>query len=294
MTLFLQLLVNGVLIGILYALLALGFVLIAKGSGVINFAQGELVLLGGYLVAVLLGASGENVFIALGGAMAVMVVVGVVIERGVLRPLVNEPLLSLVMATIAIGTVIRGLVPMIWGTSTRSVTTVFPTGTLEFGDIRIQKPVLWAAAFALLFIGAFAMFFMRSRMGLAMQAVSDDRIASQSLGVDTRRINAIAWGTSGVTAAFTGYVWGSVLGVDPLLGMIGILVFPVVILGGIDSIAGALVGGITVGIVEGMAGGYLDPIVGGGFSLVAPLLLLLIVLMVRPYGLFGRREIERV
>jgi branched-chain amino acid transport system permease protein len=294
MTLFLQLLVNGVLIGILYALLALGFVLIAKGSGVINFAQGELVLLGGYLVAVLLGASGENVVIALGGAMAVMVVVGVVIERGVLRPLVNEPLLSLVMATIAIGTVIRGLVPMIWGTSTRSVTTVFPTGTLEFGDIRIQKPVLWAAAFALLFIGAFAMFFMRSRMGLAMQAVSDDRIASQSLGVDTRRINAIAWGTSGVTAAFTGYVWGSVLGVDPLLGMIGILVFPVVILGGIDSIAGALVGGITVGIVEGMAGGYLDPIVGGGFSLVAPLLLLLIVLMVRPYGLFGRREIERV
>jgi branched-chain amino acid transport system permease protein len=138
------------------------------------------------------------------------------------------------------------------------------------------------------------MFFMRSRMGLAMQAVSDDRIASQSLGVDTRRINAIAWGTSGVTAAFTGYVWGSVLGVDPMLGMIGILVFPVVILGGIDSIAGALVGGITVGIVEGMAGGYLDPIVGGGFSLVAPLLLLLIVLMVRPYGLFGRREIERV
>jgi branched-chain amino acid transport system permease protein len=153
---------------------------------------------------------------------------------------------------------------------------------------------LWSAVIAIVFMAGFGLFFKRSRIGLAMQAVSDDRVAAQALGVDIRRVNAAAWAISGAIAAFAGFVWGTLLGVDLGLIGVGVVIFPVVILGGLESILGALVAGVIVGVTENLSGGYLDPRIGGGFSQITPLLLLLAVLMIRPYGLFGRERIERV
>jgi branched-chain amino acid transport system permease protein len=293
-TLFFQLLINGVLIGVLYALISLGFVLIVKGSGVINFAQGELILLGGFLVAWLSASLELPIWMAIAGGAALMAVAGGMVERLALRPLANEPLLSLVMATIAVGLIIRGAVPAVFGETTRALPKLFPEDPFEIHGVLIKQVTLWSAVLAIVFMAAFGLFFKRSRIGLAMQAVSDDRVAAQALGVDIRRINAAAWAIAGAIAAFGGFVWGTLLGVDLGLVAIGVVIFPVVILGGLESILGALVAGVVVGITENMSGGYLDPRIGGGFSQIAPLLLLLIVLMIRPYGLFGRERIERV
>lgn len=293
---FLQLLINGVLVGFLYGLVAFGFVLIVKGSGVINFAQGHLMLLGAYLVAWLSVDRELSIYVAVPAGMLFMMVVGLIIERFALRPLENEPLLSLVMATIALAIVIEGATFLAFGEHTRALPRAFPQEPLLFGGLRIRQLNLWAMGISLVFMAGFGWFFTRSRLGLAMQAVSDDRLAAQALGVNTRRVNAGAWALAGAIAAFGGFVWGSIIGVGPTLIVVGLFfVFPVVILGGLESILGAIIGGITVGVIQNLAGGYIDPIIGGGFStLAAPALLLLIVLIVRPYGLFGRPKIERV
>jgi branched-chain amino acid transport system permease protein len=294
MTLFFQLLINGLLVGTLYALISLGFVLIVKGSGVINFAQGELILLGGFLVAWLAGGVGVPIWLAIPGAAVAMAAIGAVVERVALRPLANEPLLSLVMATIAVGLIIRGAVPALFGETTRSLPRLFSEQPYDLHGILIKQVTLWSAVIAIVFMAGFGLFFKRSRIGLAMQAVSDDRVAAQALGVDIRRVNAAAWAISGAIAAFAGFVWGTLLGVDLGLIGVGVVIFPVVILGGLESILGALVAGVIVGVTENLSGGYLDPRIGGGFSQITPLLLLLAVLMIRPYGLFGRERIERV
>ncbi len=291
---FLQLVVNGAILGSLYALLALGFVLIVKGSGVVNLAQGELILLGGYLVAWLLGSRGLPAAMAVPLAMAAMVVVGMLIERIVVRPLENQSMLALLMATLALATILQGLVPIVFGSEPRQIPSPFSPDPVSVAGLRVPRVNLWSTAIAVLFILLVGLFFTRSRYGLGMQAAADDKLAAQSLGIRIRRVNAIAWAIAGATAAFGGFAWGSVLGVDVGLSVIGVIVFPVVILGGIESLTGVVVGGLVVGITESLATGYIDPHVGGGFGLVAPLLLLIIVLLVRPYGLFGHREIGRV
>lgn len=289
-----QLTVNGVFVGMLYALLAMGFVVVVKGSGVINFSQGELVLLGAFVVAWLLTDLGVPFWVGIPAAVVVMMVVGAVIERLALRPLENESMLALVMATIALGSVIRGLVPMIWGDGLRSIPRVIDQRRYEWFGISIPTITFWSAIMVLLLLGAFGSFFSRSRLGLAMQAVSDDRVAAQSLGVNIRLVNAVSWAMAGGIAALAGFVWGSLLGVDSRLIVLGALIFPVVILGGLESIGGAVIGGVVVGVVESLSAGYLNDYLGGGFSTVAPLMLLLVVLFIRPYGLFGRPQIERV
>lgn len=291
---FMQLAVNGVFVGMLYALLAIGFVVVVKGSGVINFSQGEVVLLGAFMVAWLLTDLGMPFWIGIPIAVVAMVVVGMAIERLALRPLENESMLALVMATIALGSVIRGLVPMIWGDGLRSIPPVIDQARYEWLGISIPTTTFWSAVMVLLLLGAFGLFFSRSRLGLAMQAISDDRVAAQSLGINIRLVNAVSWAMAGGVAALGGFVWGSLLGVESRLVVLGALIFPVVILGGLESIVGAVVGGIVVGVVESLSAGYLNVYLGAGFSTVAPLILLLLVLFVRPHGLFGRPQIERV
>lgn len=294
MTKFLALFTNGVIVGLLYALVALGFVLVRKGSGVINFAQGELILVAGYFVAWCITDVGMPVPAAVLVAIAAMALLGVAVERFVLRPLENESLLSLVMATIALGIILRGAVPLLWGEQARDTPDVFTGDPIRAGGVSVEPVKLWAAAIVIVFLAAFSWFFTRSRLGLAMQAVSDDSLAAQSLGADVRRINAAAWAVAGGVAAFAGFVWGQILGVNGNLLIVGLFVFPVVILGGLESISGAVIAGIVVGVVENFATGYLDARVGGGFGPVAPLILLLFVLMIRPHGLFGRPDIDRV
>ena len=293
MTKFAQLVTNGLLVGLLYTLVALGFVLIRKGSGILNFAQGELILVAGYLVAWLLTDVGLPVLVAVTATIAIMAALGTVVERLVLRPLENESLLALAMATIALGIILRGAVPLIWGEQARDRPEVFTGDGVQIGEVHIAPVNLWAALVVIVFLLGFSWFFTRSRLGLAMQAVSDDRLAAQSLGADVRRINAAAWAVAGGVAAFAGFIWGQILGVNNALIGVGFFVFPVVILGGLESISGAVVAGLVVGVVESLAAGYLDT-AAPGFGPVAPLVLLLLVLMVRPHGLFGRPEIDRV
>jgi branched-chain amino acid transport system permease protein len=290
---FAQLLVNGLLVGLLYSLVALGFVLIRKGSGVINFAQGELILVAGYLVAWFLTDFDLPVLVAVAATIGMMALLGLSVERLVLRPMENESLLSLVMATIALGIVLRGAVPLLWGTQAQDNRAVFTGSALALGPVKIEPVNLWATLVVVAFLVAFGWFFTRSRLGLAMQAVSDDRFAAQSLGCDVRRINAAAWATAGAVSAFAGFIWSQIIGVNTGLLVVGLFVFPVVILGGLESISGAVIAGLVVGVLESLTTGYLNRSLPG-FGPVAPLILLLVVLMFRPHGLFGRPDIERV
>jgi branched-chain amino acid transport system permease protein len=290
---FAQLLVNGLLVGLLYSLVALGFVLIRKGSGIINFAQGELILVAGYIVAWLLTDFDLPILVAVVATIGMMAILGLSVERLVLRPMENESLLSLVMATIALGIVLRGAVPLLWGTQAQDNRAVFTGGALDIGPVKIEPVNLWATLVVVAFLVAFGWFFTRSRLGLAMQAVSDDRLAAQSLGCDVRRINAAAWATAGAVSAFAGFIWSQIIGVNTGLLVVGLFVFPVVILGGLESISGAVIAGLVVGVLESLTTGYLNRSLPG-FGPVAPLILLLVVLMFRPHGLFGRPDIERV
>ena len=289
-----ELLVEGLMIGMLYALIALGFVLIYKASDAINFAQGELVMFAGYIVVASIELLKVNLFIAILIGLAGMVVFGLVVERGMLRPLIGRPAVSMIMATIGLAYVLRGLAPMMWGASTHALQLPIRDMPWEIGGILIMPIYLVACLLSLILLGTFAYFFLKSRSGIAMRAVADDQQTAMAMGIDVRHYFAVAWVMAGAVAVVGGIIWGNLLGVDSMLALVGLKVFPVVILGGLDSVPGAIIGGLIVGAVESLAAGYLDPIVGGGTKDFAPYVLMILVLMVKPYGLFGQEIIERV
>lgn len=289
-----QLGVDGVLIGMLYALLAMGFVLVVKGSGVINFAHGELVLVGAYVSSWTMSDIGISPWLGLPLAMIICAGIGMVIERVALRPLINESMLALVMATIALGAILRGGTALVWPEQSREPVGVLPEGKYEILGFNVSALTVWAAVGALVLLVMVGAFFSWTKLGLAMQAVADDRVAAQSLGINLRAVNATSWALAGAVASVAGFVWGARIGIDGNLIVLGALIFPVVILGGLESMLGVVFGGIVVGVVGSLSAGYLDASLGGGFSSVSPLILLIVVLLVRPYGLFGRPDIERV
>jgi branched-chain amino acid transport system permease protein len=289
-----ELLVEGLMIGMLYALIALGFVLIYKASDAINFAQGELVMFAGYIVVASIELLKVNLFIAILIGLAGMVVFGLVVERGMLRPLIGRPVVSMIMATIGLAYVLRGFAPMVWGASTHALQLPVRDMPWEIGGILIMPIYLVACLVSLILLGMFAYFFLKSRSGIAMRAVADDQQTAMAMGIDVRHFFAVAWVMAGLVAVVGGLIWGNLLGVDSMLALVGLKVFPVVILGGLDSVPGAIIGGLIVGAVESLAAGYLDPLVGGGTKDFAPYVLMILVLMVKPYGLFGQEIIERV
>lgn len=289
-----DLLSNGVLVGLMYSLVAVGFVLIYKATSIINFAQGDLVMFAGYIAAVLLGIKGMPVWLMVLILCVAMVLLGFVLERGILRPMVGQPLVSVIMVTIGLSFVLQGLVSIIWGGSTRQLSLPVPIAPYKIGPALISPINVLAAAIALLFLVAFGLFFTRSRLGVAMRAVADDQQASMVVGIRVPRVFALSWAIAGLAAAAGGIIWGNMLGVDTLLALVGLKVFPVVILGGLDSIGGAIVGGLIMGAVESVAAGYLDPYVGGGTKDFIPYVLMILVLFVKPYGFFGHETIERV
>jgi branched-chain amino acid transport system permease protein len=288
------LITNGVLIGLMYSLIALGFVLVYKATDAINFAQGEFVMLAGFVVAGLLVLMGAPFWIGVLVAIAGMIAFGFGLERAVLRPLIGRPIISVIMATIGLAAVLRGVAPLFLGAETRSIALPVSDEPLQLGGIMLPPLQLVGAIVSLAFLALFTWFFMRSRMGVAMRAVADNQQVAMAMGINVQRYFAIAWGMAGIVSALGGVVWGSLLGVDVHLALVGLKVFPVVILGGLDSIAGAIIGGLIVGIVENLAAGYLDPLVGGGTKDFAPYVLMIVMLMFRPYGIFGKRKIERV
>jgi branched-chain amino acid transport system permease protein len=198
------------------------------------------------------------------------------------------------MATIGLAAILRGLVPFIFGSGVRPLPVPVSDEPIEIWILRLQPIQLVGAGVALLFLAAFTWFFLKSRMGVAMRAVADNQQVAMAMGINVERYFALAWAMAGVVAALGGVVWGGMLGVDVQLALVGLKVFPVVILGGLDSIVGAVIGGLIIGVVENVAAGYFDPYVGGGTKDFAPYVLMIVALMFRPYGMFGKRKIERV
>ena len=288
------LLSNGVLIGLMYALIALGFVLVYKATDAFNFAQGEFVMFSGLLVAVGLGSYGAPLWLAVTVALLLMAAFGFGLERVVLRPMIGRPVIGVIMATIGLAAVLRGFGPLVWGAATKALPLPIPDTPIVLGPLLIPPIQVVGAATSLVFLAAFGWFFLRSRAGIAMRAVADSQQVAMAMGIDVERYFGLAWAMTGVVSALGGVVWGNLLGVDVQLSLVGLKVFPVVILGGMDSVPGAVVGGLIVGVVENVAAGYLDPYVGGGTKDFAPYLLMIAALMIRPYGIFGKEIIERV
>jgi branched-chain amino acid transport system permease protein len=287
---FVQLTISGLANGAILALAALGFVLIYKASGVINFAQGHFLLVGAYVVWALTVDAGLHWAVAVAGAVLVAIALGLTVERFILRPLVGEPTISVIMVTIGLAQVLGALVQIIWGTFPQVFPAFIPDDTVTIGGAIVGENRLWALALAAVALAAFGVFFQRSRHGIAMRAVADDQQAALTMGISVRRTFALAWALAGVTAVFGGALVANLIGVSGAVSSFGLLVFPVVIVGGLDSVPGAVVGGALIGLLTSYTGGY----IGGGLETVIPYLALLAILLVKPYGLFGQTRIERV
>ncbi len=292
---FLQLIVTGLVIGSVYALVAMGFALIYKSTSIINFAQGEFVLLGGYICWWFYTSLGVPVVPAFLATMAIAVLMGLVLERVMLRPMIGEPIISVIMITIALATVLKALVTILWGTQIQVFTpAIFSQDAIKFGPVLVSEVYLWTFGFAFLFLGVFAAFFKFTRVGISMRAVADDQQVAQSMGISVKRVFAISWSIGALVSAVGGILVGNINGINIALADFGLKVFPAVILGGLDSIPGAIIGGLTIGILENIMGSYLDIYLGGGVKEIAPFIVLIVILMIKPYGLFGIKEIERV
>jgi len=303
---FLESTINGALIGLMYALVALGFVLIYKSTDAINFAQGQFIMIAGIMVAALAADYGVPIFIGFIIALVFMILFNVALERVVLRPMIGRPVVAIIMATIGLAAFLEGLFPMIFGSSTRSLELGIPNDPWIIGEVYLTPINVIGAGIAVAFFAGFTWFFVKSRKGVALRAVADNHAVSMAMGINVERYFVLAWSMAGVVAVLGGLLWGSAIGVDNTLAVVGLKVFPVVILGGLESIKGCVVGGIIVGVVEAWGGTYLDPAMtqewfreffpfeGGGTKDFLPYVLMIIVLFFRPYGLYGKKIIERV
>jgi len=295
MTFLLQLVVTGFSLGMIYALVAIGFVIILKCSNAFNIAQGHFVLIGGYLGYTYLVPFGLPIWVALILAVASAALMGLVIERLALRPLVGQPELAIVMMTIALSTVLEGLVTLIWGGEYKTYHGVMPTFTLAVGGISIPPESLIGLVVSLVAVGLLMFVFRYTKIGLAMRATADDLKVVQSLGIRATTVYSVSWVIAAVVGVIGGMLLGGISGVMIPLAEVGLKAFAVVLLGGINSLGGAIIAGIILGVAENVAAGYLDPLVpGGGFAQIFPFVVMVVVLIFRPYGLFGTARIERI
>jgi len=290
---FLEVLIGGVAAGLLYSLVALGFVLIFKASGVFNFAQGVMVLFAA-LTLVGLMERGVPVGAALVLTAATMVVLAVGIERVVLRPLVNQPPIILFMATIGLTFFLEGFGEMLWGSNVKKLDVGIPDESFQVAGILVNKLELSAAVTAGVLVAVLAVFFHGTRIGRALRAVADDHEAALSIGIPLRTIWVIVWSVAGLVAIVAGIMWGAKSGVQFSLSLIALKALPVLILGGFTSVPGAIVGGLIIGTGEKVAEVYWGPLVGGAIENWFAYVVALAFLLVRPQGLFGEKIIERV
>jgi branched-chain amino acid transport system permease protein len=291
---FLQLTLQGLAIGSVYSLVALGFVLIYKASSVINFAQGELLMAGAYVCLALTVTAALPFWAAFLVTLVFSALLALLIERLVLRPMIGEPVISIIMVTIGLSAILKSLISAIWGVDIRVFPPIFPSEPLTWGKVVVSQIYIYTFAASMGLLVLLALFFKYSRLGIAMRATADSQVVSLSMGISVRRIFALAWAIAAVVSAVGGILIGNINGINTSLSAVGLKVFPAVILGGLDSIPGAVLGGLIIGVMENLAGGYLDSYFGGGVKEVAPFAALVLILMVRPYGLFGTEEIEKV
>ena len=297
MSYFFQLVVSGIVVGSIYALSALGFVLIYKSSRVLNLAHGQIIAGGAFIVYALTVWVGIPVFFSFLASMVITFFLAMSVERVFLRRLIGEPIISVIMVTIGLMSILDGIIYLTpFGSVNYSFPRIFPPTPISLGGVSISWTQLVGVVITVILIGGFSWFFKRSTLGISMRAVSDDQLASMSVGISVPKVFGLAWAMAGLSAAAAGAIIGNITGLNfDTLHAFGIVVFPVVILGGLDSIFGAVVAGIIMGLIQQFAGGYLDGHWGlNGTANVLPYIILLIILLFKPHGLFGTHEIERV
>ena len=283
---------SGLSMGSIYALVALGFVLIYKATSILNLAQGEFLMVGAYFCLSLTLDFGLGFVASFLLTMVFSVILGLAVERLVLRPLIGEPIISVIMVTLGLTYIMRGLVIMIWGNDIRQF-NIFPDQPIDFWGVKLTQLYLYSMGISFALLIFFAIFFKYARTGVFMRAVADHQTAAQSMGISVKRVFAMSWCISAVVSSIGGILVGNIAGVGVDLSYIGLKVLPAVILGGLDSILGAIIGGLIVGVLEFLSAGYLDPYIPA-INEVFPFIVLVLVLMIKPYGLFGTEEIERV
>jgi branched-chain amino acid transport system permease protein len=287
---FFQFVIGGLAVGSIYGLVALGFVLIFKSTDVFNFAQGDLLMVGGYLLFTCLATFALPMVPAILVALAMAAVIGVLLQVIVFRPMIGRPLLTVVMVTIALSLIIRSVMQIIYGPQERSLPERLPSDAIEFLGLRISTLDLIVMGVTAVCVTAFALFFRRSKLGLEMRATAENVEAAMLSGIDANKVFIMAFGIGTATAALGGVLMGNLQAVSPQLNALGLLAFPAAVLGGLTSIPGAVVGGLIIGVIQQLSIGYIS----GAASNVVVYLLLLTMLLVRPYGLFGRPTVERV
>ena len=291
--LFAELAINGALSGLMYSLVALGIVLIYKSSSVPNLAQGALAMLGAYVTMAVFDVLHMPFWVAMPVAMVVMFLIGMGIERVALRRLAGRPLMMILMMTLAIDIFVRAAALVAWGGTNRVIPLGITSDPLFLGDVLVNRSYLAGGIVALLLFGFFVLFF-RTRMGIVLRAISDDYTASWSVGISVERGVALSWAMSSVVTTFAGVLWGSIQGVDQSLSQLLLMGIAVAVLGGLDSIGGAVVAGVLMGTFQGIASGYLDRLVGGGSRELVVAATLILTILNRPHGLFGREDIQRI
>jgi branched-chain amino acid transport system permease protein len=295
MVFFLQLVITGFAQGMIYALIAIGFVIILKCSEVFNIAQGHFVLIGGYLAYTFLVPCHLPIWAALGAAIGTAIIMGVLIERLILRPLLGAPVLAVIMATIALATILGGLATLIWGAEYKAYHGLLPTITMKVGALSIPSESLIGLIVSVVCVTILVLLFRYTKIGLAMRATAEDLQVVQSVGIRATTVYAVSWIIACVVGVIGGILLGGVSGANMELANVGLKAFAVVLLGGVDSVGGAIFAGIMLGMLENVAAGYLDPLLpGGGLAQVFPFIVMIIVLIFRPYGLFGLARIERI
>jgi len=290
---FLELAINGGLAGLMYALVAMGIVLIYKSSSVPNLAQGALVMVGAYVVLAIVAALKVPVWAAIPLAMLAMFFLGMGIERVALRRLAGRPIVMILMMTLGIDIFLRATSLTLWGGSGRPMPLGIPDTPLFLGPLLVNRAYAVGAVVTLVLFAVFLLFF-HTRRGVVLRAIADDYIASWAVGISVERGVALSWALSSVVATTAGVLWGSVQTVDQSLSLLLLKGITVGVLGGLDSIGGAILAGLLLGVIENVASGYLDPLVGGGTRELVIAAMLILTIMVRPHGLFGRHDIERI
>lgn len=294
MELFFMTLTTGIMVGGIYALVALGWVLIYKCSGVLNLAMGELTLIGAY-VTLSFYQIGVPFILSVVLTLLVGIVLGILTERIFLDKLIGEPILSVIMVTVGLSFFFKGIIEFIWETRTRVFQPpVFPLKPITMGFLKISSVYLWSFILSIVLLIAFVLFFKYTRWGLSMQATADDETAALSLGVSARFVYAAAWAVAFMSAGVGGALLGNINGINISVGYLGLLVLPAVVLGGLNSVPGAIVGGIIIGILENFSGAYLDQYFPGGVKQIMPFAFMTVFLLFKPYGLWGWERIERV
>jgi branched-chain amino acid transport system permease protein len=294
MELFLMTMITGILVGGIYALVALGWVLIYKCSGVLNLAMGELTLIGAY-VALTFYQMGMPFTVSVVCTLLVGIILGYLTERIFLDKLIGEPILSVIMVTVGLSFFFKGLVEFVWGTDTRVFEpAVFSIHPIAVGFLKVSPVYLWSFILSIVLLIIFVCFFKYTRWGLSMQATADDETAALSLGVSARFVYAAAWAIAFMSAGVGGALLGNINGMNISIGYLGLLVLPAVVLGGLNSVPGAIVGGIIIGVLQNLSGTYLDQYFPGGVKEIFPFAFMAVFLLFKPFGLWGWERIERV